>query len=57
MLINFWGVKYAQDLIAFDKKFSAMFSGKFDHDRPGGLSHEQFLAYVILRVNKAELGS
>ncbi|KZV70845.1 hypothetical protein PENSPDRAFT_685128 [Peniophora sp. CONT] len=36
--------KYAQDLITFDKKFSAMFSGKFDNDRPGGLSHEQFLS-------------
>ncbi|KAI0036198.1 FAD binding domain-containing protein [Vararia minispora EC-137] len=34
--------KYAQDLIAFDKKFSAMFSGKYN--ATGGLSHEDFLA-------------
>jgi hypothetical protein len=38
--------KYAQDLIAFDKKFSAMFSGKFDGSSTSGLSHEDFLAYV-----------
>ena len=35
----------AQQLIAFDKKFSSMFSGKIgsDEDKEGGLTHEQFL--------------
>ncbi|KZS94662.1 hypothetical protein SISNIDRAFT_452748 [Sistotremastrum niveocremeum HHB9708] len=36
--------KYAQDLIAFDKKFSALFSTKAQTDEdPDGVTHEQFL--------------
>ncbi|KAL4251565.1 PheA/TfdB FAD monooxygenase family protein [Abortiporus biennis] len=36
--------KYAQDLINFDKKFSALFSGKpRTEDNQDGVSHEQFL--------------
>lgn len=35
----------AQQLIAFDKEFSSMFSGKMssEEDKEGGLTHEQFL--------------
>ncbi|KAI5120431.1 hypothetical protein M0805_009893 [Coniferiporia weirii] len=37
--------KYAQDLINFDKKFSALFSGKpRTEDNQDGVSHEEFLA-------------
>ncbi|KAI0310571.1 FAD binding domain-containing protein [Amylostereum chailletii] len=39
--------QYAQDLIAFDKKFSAMFSGKLEvtaEHKAGGLTHDEFLA-------------
>ncbi|TFY54823.1 hypothetical protein EVJ58_g8633 [Rhodofomes roseus] len=36
--------KYAQDLITFDKKFSALFSGKpRTEDNLDGVTHEQFL--------------
>lgn len=36
--------KYAQDLINFDKKFSALFSGKpRTEDNQDGVSHEEFL--------------
>ncbi|OCH85883.1 hypothetical protein OBBRIDRAFT_784167 [Obba rivulosa] len=36
--------KYAQDLIAFDKKFSALFSGKpRTDDNEDGVSHEEFV--------------
>ena len=36
--------KYAQDLIDFDKKFSALFSGKpLTKDNKDGVSHEEFL--------------
>ncbi|KZV82212.1 thioredoxin-like protein [Exidia glandulosa HHB12029] len=36
--------KYAQDLINFDKKFAALFSGKpRSDDNEDGVSHEQFL--------------
>jgi phenol 2-monooxygenase (NADPH) len=36
--------KYAQDLIAFDKKFSKLFSEKpQSEERASGVSHEQFL--------------
>lgn len=36
--------KYAQELIDFDKKFSALFSGKpRTKDNQNGVSHEQFL--------------
>jgi len=36
--------KYAQDLINFDKKFSALFSGKpKSEDNVDGVTHEQFL--------------
>lgn len=36
--------KYAQDLINFDKKFSALFSGKpRTEDNADGVSHEEFL--------------
>ncbi len=39
--------KYAQDLISFDKKFSALFSGKPRSEaNQDGVSHEQFLEYV-----------
>jgi phenol 2-monooxygenase len=35
----------AKELIAFDKEFSSMFSGKMgsEEDKEGGLTHEQFL--------------
>jgi phenol 2-monooxygenase len=35
----------AKELIAFDKEFSSMFSGRIgsDGDKEGGLTHEQFL--------------
>ncbi len=33
----------AKQLIAFDKEFSSMFSGKIGSDMEGGLTHEQFL--------------
>ncbi|KAF9818266.1 hypothetical protein IEO21_02894 [Rhodonia placenta] len=37
--------KYAQDLIDFDKKFSALFSGKpRTKDNEAGVSHEEFVA-------------
>ncbi|KAI0058857.1 hypothetical protein BV25DRAFT_1908962 [Artomyces pyxidatus] len=37
--------KYAQDLIAFDKRFSALFSGKLkSEDEEHGVTHEEFLA-------------
>ncbi|KZT67328.1 hypothetical protein DAEQUDRAFT_673415 [Daedalea quercina L-15889] len=37
--------KYAQDLITFDKRFSALFSGKpRTEENQGGVSHEEFLA-------------
>ena len=36
--------KYAQDLIAFDKKFAALFSGKAQSaENAEGVTHEQFL--------------
>ena len=36
--------KYAQDLIDFDKKFSALFSGKpRTEENQDGVSHEEFL--------------
>lgn len=36
--------KYAQDLIDFDREFSALFSGKpRTSDNEDGVSHEQFL--------------
>lgn len=39
--------KYAQDLINFDKKFSALFSGKPRTElNQDGVSHEDFLKYV-----------
>ena len=39
--------KYAQDLIDFDKKFSALFSGKPRTDEfQDGVSHTEFLEYV-----------
>lgn len=39
--------KYAQDLIDFDKKFSALFSGKpRTEDNHNGVSHEEFLEWV-----------
>ena len=43
--------KYAQDLIDFDKKFSALFSGKpRTADNQNGVSHEQFLEYASSSV-------
>ena len=39
--------KYAQDLINFDKKFSALFSGKpRTEEFQDGVSHAEFLEYV-----------
>ena len=39
--------KYAQELIDFDKKFSALFSGKpRTEEHQDGISHEQFLECV-----------
>ena len=39
--------KYAQDLISFDKEFSALFSDKpKTDDNEDGVTHEQFLQYV-----------
>jgi phenol 2-monooxygenase len=36
--------KYAQDLINFDRKFSALFSGKpRSQENQDGVTHEQFL--------------
>ena len=41
--------KYAQDLIDFDKKFAAFFSGKpKTSENEDGVSHEQFLKYANL---------
>jgi len=43
-LYEFERRKYAQDLINFDRKFSALFSGKpRSQDNQDGVSHEQFL--------------
>ena len=40
--------KYAQDLIAFDKKFSALFSGKpKSEEYADGVTHEEFLQYAF----------
>ena len=44
--------KYAQDLIDFDKKFSALFSGKPRTDEfQDGVSHAEFLEYVRYYMN------
>lgn len=41
--------KYAQDLIDFDKKFAALFSGKpRTEENQDGVSHAEFLEYVVL---------
>ena len=40
--------KYAQDLINFDKKFSALFSGKpKSEEYADGVTHEEFLQYAF----------
>ena len=39
--------KYAQDLIDFDKEYSALFSGKpRTSENQDGISHDQFLKYA-----------
>ena len=44
-------LKYAQDLIDFDKKWSKMFSDKPQtSDNHEGVSHEEFLGRVSLTV-------
>lgn len=47
---------YAQDLINFDKKWAALFSGKpRTEDNQDGVTHEEFLQYVSLAVTAAPL--
>ncbi|KAG0700774.1 FAD binding domain-containing protein [Suillus ampliporus] len=44
--------KYALDLIAFDKKFSTLFSGKpLSEENSDGVSHEQFLNGIGVHYN------
>jgi hypothetical protein len=41
--------KYAQDLIAFDKEFSALFSEKLREDGEGhGPTCEEFIGYAFI---------